>query len=66
VKPVDVIEEMFTNDAVASEWEVLRWRRLKLSLIRARALKALEGFLRDKPPSLTESESRGRLPLGIG
>jgi hypothetical protein len=30
------------------EWEVLRWRRLKLSLIRARGLKALERFLREK------------------
>ncbi|MGA2312462.1 MAG: hypothetical protein ABSF87_08875 [Xanthobacteraceae bacterium] len=48
VKPVDVIDEMFMADVVASEWEVLRWRRLKLSLIRTRALKALEGFLRDK------------------
>jgi hypothetical protein len=48
VKPVDVIDEIFMADVAASEWEVLRWRRLKLSLIRARALKALEGFLRDK------------------
>jgi hypothetical protein len=48
VKPVDVIDEIFMADVAASEWEVLRWRRLKLSLLRARALKALEGFLRDK------------------
>ncbi len=48
VKPVDVIDEMFMADVAALEWEVLRWRRLKLSLIRARALKALEGFLHDK------------------
>jgi hypothetical protein len=27
------------------EWEVLRWRRLKLALIRPRVLEALEGFL---------------------
>ena len=33
VKPVDVIDEMFMADVVALEWEVLRWRRLKLSLI---------------------------------
>jgi len=45
VKPVDVIDEMFMVDVVASEWEVLRWRRSKLSLIRARALVALEDFL---------------------
>jgi hypothetical protein len=36
IKPVDVIDEMFMADVVALEWEVLRWRRLKLSLIRAR------------------------------
>ena len=35
-------------DVVASEWEFLRWSRLKLSLIRARALKALEDFLGEK------------------
>lgn len=48
VKPVDVIDEMFIADVVALEWEALRWRRLKLSLIRARALKALENFLDGK------------------
>ena len=46
VKPVDVIDEMLVADVVALEWEVLRWRRLKSSLIRARGLKALEDFLR--------------------
>ena len=35
VKPVDVIDEMFTADVVSLEWEVLRLRRLKWSLIRA-------------------------------
>jgi hypothetical protein len=45
VKPVDVIEEMFVADVVWLEWEVLRWHRLKVSLIRARGLKALEDFL---------------------
>ena len=45
VKPVDIIDEMFIADVVPSEWEVLRLRRLKWSLIRARALKALEDFL---------------------
>src|SRR5262249_43332616 len=42
VKPVDVIDEMFTADVVSLEWEVLRLRRLKWSLIRARGLGALE------------------------
>jgi hypothetical protein len=45
VKPVDVIDEMFTADIVSLEWEVLRLRRLKWSLIRARALGALEELL---------------------
>jgi hypothetical protein len=45
VKPVDIIEEMFIADVVALEWEVLRWRRLKSSLIRALGLEALESFL---------------------
>ena len=46
VNPVDIIEEMFIADVVFLEWEVLRWRRLKTSLIQARGLEALEGFLR--------------------
>ena len=45
VKPVDVIDEMFTADVVSLEWEVLRLRRLKWSLIRAPGLEALEDFL---------------------
>jgi hypothetical protein len=48
VKPVDVIDEMFIADVVSSEWEVLRWRRLKWSLIRAAGLKALADFLGEK------------------
>ena len=48
VKPVDTIEEMFTADIVALQWEVSRWRRLKSTLIRARALKALQKLLREK------------------
>ena len=48
VGPVDVIDEMFTADVVSLEWEVLRLRRLKWSLIRAPALKALEDFLAEK------------------
>jgi hypothetical protein len=45
VKPVDVIDEMFTADVLSLEWDVLRLRRLKWSLIRAPALEALEDFL---------------------
>ena len=46
VKPVDIIDEMFVDDLVSLEWLVLRWRRLKSSLIRTRGLAALEEFLR--------------------
>jgi hypothetical protein len=48
VKPVDIIDEIFITDVVTSEWEVLRWRRLKSSLIRARGLGALEDFLAEQ------------------
>jgi hypothetical protein len=45
VNPVDIIDEMFISDVISLEWEVLRWRRLKLSLMGACGLKALEQFL---------------------
>jgi hypothetical protein len=45
VKPADIIEEMFIADIVSLEWEVLRWRRLKWTLVRETGLKALEHFL---------------------
>jgi hypothetical protein len=45
IGPVDTLEEMFIVDVVSLEWEVLRWRRLKVSLIQALALKGLETFL---------------------
>ena len=48
IKPVDVIDEMLIADAVASEWEFLRWSRLKFSLIQACAAKGLKGFLNSK------------------
>jgi hypothetical protein len=36
---------MFIADVVSLEWEVLRWRRLKSSLMQMRGLEALEQFL---------------------
>ena len=48
VKPVDIIDEMFINDVVSLEWDVLRLRRLKSSLIRARGLELLEEFFSEK------------------
>jgi hypothetical protein len=45
VKPVDIVDEMYIADAVELEWELLRWRRFKFALIRARRLKALKTFV---------------------
>jgi hypothetical protein len=45
VTPRDIIVEMFIVDLVALEWTVLRWHRLKFSLIQTGACKALERFL---------------------
>jgi hypothetical protein len=48
VQPADIIDEVFVADVVYLEWDVLRWRRLKWSLIRARGLEALENFLAEQ------------------
>ncbi len=45
VKPTDVIDEMFVNDVVCLQWEILRLRRLKTSLMRAAGSEALKEFL---------------------
>jgi hypothetical protein len=45
VKPVDIIDEIFIADVVPLEWEILRLRRLKWSLIRASGLYGLKGSL---------------------
>jgi hypothetical protein len=45
IKPVDIIDEIFVDDLVSLEWEVLRWRRLKASLMQTHGLRALEEFL---------------------
>jgi hypothetical protein len=45
IKPDDITEEMYVADVVLSEWEVLRWHRLKRTLMQAAGLKALEDFL---------------------
>ena len=45
INPVDIIDEMFIADVVSLEWDVVRWRRLKSSLMRTHAVNALERFL---------------------
>jgi hypothetical protein len=44
-QPVDIIDEILIGDAAASEWEALRWRRLKWTLMQEDVLKALKLFL---------------------
>ncbi len=48
IKPVDIIDEMFIADVMSLEWEVLRWRRFKLTLIRTQAGQALEKLLSEE------------------
>jgi hypothetical protein len=45
VKPVDIIDEIYIADVVTLQWEILRWRRLKLSLIKASLRGPLQNFL---------------------
>jgi hypothetical protein len=46
LKPADILDEMFAVDVISLEWEILRMRRLKLRLIRKRAIEKVEEFLR--------------------
>jgi hypothetical protein len=48
VEPADIVDDMLIDDVAALEWEVLRWRRLKTTLIRARGHTALQHFLNGK------------------
>jgi len=48
VKPVDTLEEMLVADVAQLQWEVLRWRRLKSTLLRQCEREALETVLRDE------------------
>jgi hypothetical protein len=48
VNPADILDEMFIVDVMSLEWEILRMRRLKLRLIRKRAIEKLQGFLREE------------------
>jgi hypothetical protein len=45
VMPADIIDEIFITDVVELEWEVLRWRRLKSSLMQTCGREALLAFL---------------------
>lgn len=45
VKPADIFEEIWLRDFVDLTWEILRWRRLKSSLLAASAFKGLQKVL---------------------
>ena len=45
VKPVDIIDELYVADVVSLEWEIMRWRRLKFSLLQASVHDELEELL---------------------
>ena len=45
LNPIDIIDEIFVHELVCLQWEILRLRRLKTSLIRATGSKALLEFL---------------------
>jgi hypothetical protein len=45
IKPIDVIDEIFIDDLVSLQWELLRWRRLKSNLMRTCGVTALKYFL---------------------
>ena len=45
LEPADIFEEIFVRDFVDLMWEVLRWRRLKASLMAASAFKGLQKVL---------------------
>jgi hypothetical protein len=45
VKPVDIIDELYVAGVVYQEWEIMRWRRLKVALLQASLHDALQEFL---------------------
>jgi hypothetical protein len=45
VQPADILEEIWVRDLVDLTWEILRWRRLKSSLMAASAFKGLQKVL---------------------
>jgi hypothetical protein len=48
VKPVDIIDELYVAGVVALEWEIMRYRRLRFSLLQASVHDALEEFLKQR------------------
>ena len=57
VKPVDIIDEMLVADVVFLEWEIVRWRRLKLDLLQASLCETLRYFLKQQLASDPDMEA---------
>ena len=47
IRPNDVIDEMYVADIVADEWELLRWRRIKSTILSQLRSRALRSFLEE-------------------
>jgi hypothetical protein len=50
VKPTDTIEELWVHDIVDITWDILRWRRIKISLVELEMPSALEVMLEPLMP----------------
>lgn len=48
VKPVDIIDELYVADVVSLEWEIMRWRRLKVSLLQGSVHYELKRLLNEQ------------------
>ena len=57
VKSVDIIDDMLVMDVVFSEWEIVRWRRLKLSQLQASVCETLQDFLKERLASDPDTEA---------
>jgi hypothetical protein len=57
VKPLDIIDEMFVVDVVFLEWEIVRWRRLKLNRLQASVCETLQYFLKEQLASDPDTEA---------
>jgi hypothetical protein len=63
VKPTDIIEEIYIHDVVDLTWEILRWRRIKISLVEKGMRYALAQTLKQFfPKRRSEAEKRSLFP----
>jgi hypothetical protein len=55
VGPVDMIEQIFVRDVVDNSWDIIRWRRLRVQLMKANAYKGVSETL---APSLGSARAQ--------